>query len=56
MYNDIFLQIARKRKYDYGVTNALDRKMRTPPLGYEHMIVPKAYKTQAEQHYNYGYE
>ena len=30
--------------------------MRKPAIGYEHMIVPKVYKVQIEQTYNYGYE
>lgn len=34
----------------------LDRRMRKPAIGYEHMIVPKVYKVQIEQTYNYGYE
>jgi len=46
----------RKPKMDYGKTQALDRRMRTPPLGYEYMVAPKVHKPPAEPHYNYGWE
>ena len=49
-------QIRRKPKMDYGKTQALDRRMRTPPLGYEYMVAPKVHKPPAEPHYNYGWE
>ena len=42
--------------YDYGFTNALERRMRFPPIGYEHFVIPKAYKTQVEKHYNHGWD
>ena len=42
--------------YDYGTKNPIDRRNNRPPIGYEHMIIPKAYKTQVEKHYNHGWD
>ena len=52
----ILIILRRKPKMDYGKTQALDRRNRTPPLGYEHMVAPKVHKPPAEPHYNYGWE
>ena len=41
---------------DYGYDVSMFKRMRAPPIGYEHMIVPKAYQVPIEKHYNVGYE
>jgi len=47
----------KTRGYDYCENHSeppKNRRMERPGLGYEHMIVPKAYKVKIEQTYNYG--
>ena len=56
----LYFQIRRPRGkqkgYEYGTNNVWDRRHQFNAIGYEHMIVPKAYKNPIEKTYNYGWE